>query len=255
MLGLCVYLGSAFVLVAILVWFLSFRDPRLTAKSPSFFEVVFSPLLARFGVGQTWRRSLSAGTLAGASDTGAATRHARRFRTIREAKEYLAGKITEEAEREGAPLSEVERKMIYFTETGWTLPDMMAVSAEFDRDYDQDEYEWKIGGLVGRFLARAKPQDEQEAWDEAVEKLSEGDHYLLVLIDAAPPQSGAGSSFSDRLRLFIPAPSRSGPRPPGDVGRLILMAFAVPFVFILLHFLLDRIFGADWHDRLTHFLR
>jgi len=63
------------------------------------------------------------------------------FPTVRAAKEYLAGKITEQAVREGAPLTEVERKMLYFSETGWTLPGIMAVSEEFDRDCDQDEYE------------------------------------------------------------------------------------------------------------------
>ncbi len=44
------------------------------------------------------------------------------FSNVRAAKVYLAGKITEQAEREGAPLTEVERKMLYFSETDWTLP-------------------------------------------------------------------------------------------------------------------------------------
>jgi len=67
--------------------------------------------------------------------------NARRFRTIREAKEYLAGAITEEAERNAAPLTEVERKMLYFTETGWTPPDMKEISSVFDRDYGQSKYD------------------------------------------------------------------------------------------------------------------
>ena len=41
-------------------------------------------------------------------------------------------------------------RMLYFTETGWTLPDMKQVSSDFDRDYDQGEYEQKIGGLVSK---------------------------------------------------------------------------------------------------------
>jgi hypothetical protein len=111
------------------------------------------------------------------------------FRTIREAKDYLTGKIVEEAERNGIPLTEVERKMLYFTETGWTLPDMKQVSSEFDRDYDQDEYEQKIGGLAGKIQSRLRAQGgpEEEIWDRAMMKLSRGDHYLLVLIDAANP--------------------------------------------------------------------
>ena len=40
------------------------------------------------------------------------------FSTAREAKEYLIAQIVAEAEREHVPVSEVERKMMYFTETG-----------------------------------------------------------------------------------------------------------------------------------------
>ena len=58
------------------------------------------------------------------------------FSTPREAKEFLVSRIVAEAQREGVPLSEIERKMLYFSETGWTLPDMMEVDEAFDRDYD-----------------------------------------------------------------------------------------------------------------------
>jgi hypothetical protein len=174
------------------------------------------------------------------------------FKSIRAAKEYLAGKITEQAVREGTPLTEVERKMLYFTETGWTLPDMMKVSEEFDRDYDQDEYEEKIGGLVSRLLARPEEQAQREKWDEAVVKLSDEDHYLLGLIDAASPPSSSGTSFGNRLKLFLRQPPRDGARPPGDIARLVLMVVVIPAAFISLRLLLDRLFGPDWYDNLTH---
>jgi len=114
-----------------------------------------------------------------------------RFKTVRDAKDFLAGKIVEEAQREGAPLSEVERKMLYFTETGWTLPDMKEVSAEFDRGYEQGEYEQKIGGLAERVQARLGIQSKEgtATWDRAIEKLSRGDHYLLVLVSASSTTS------------------------------------------------------------------
>jgi hypothetical protein len=41
------------------------------------------------------------------------------FRSGREAKEFLISKIVAEARGENASLSEVERKMLYFTESGW----------------------------------------------------------------------------------------------------------------------------------------
>ena len=61
------------------------------------------------------------------------------FHSGREAKEYLISEIVEGAQRENIPLSEVERKLLYFTESGWTLPDIMKVNEDFDREYDQDE--------------------------------------------------------------------------------------------------------------------
>jgi len=56
------------------------------------------------------------------------------FRTIKEAKDFLANQIAAEAARENVPLSEVERKMLYWAETDWTLPEMMRVVTECDCD-------------------------------------------------------------------------------------------------------------------------
>src|SRR5208283_1269599 len=80
--------------------------------------------------------------------TGVKFAHMKTFHTGREAKEFLVTKIVEEAQRQNVPLSEVERKMLYFTESGWTLPDIMQVSEDFDREYDQANYEKKIAKLV-----------------------------------------------------------------------------------------------------------
>jgi hypothetical protein len=78
------------------------------------------------------------------------------FHTGREPKEFLISKIVEEAQRENVPLSDVERKMLYFTESGWTLPDIMKVSEDFDREYDQDKYERKIAKLVRKADSRIR---------------------------------------------------------------------------------------------------
>ena len=171
----------------------------------------------------------------------------RTFGSIREAKEFLADKIVAEAECEGVPLSDVERKMLYFTETGWTLPDMMEVSAEFDRDYDQDEYEAKIAGLIQRYLRHTRDEDEteSEAWNGAVSKLSGEDHYLLVLINAAPPTV-------DRRWHWLPSLSdfdlyRPVRREPGDRLRLWLTALACVIGFFALFALLNWAFGPNWN--------
>ncbi len=150
------------------------------------------------------------------------------FQTEREAKEYLVERIVAEAHHEQVPLSEVERKMLYFTESGWTLPNILEVNDEFKRDYDNDEYEEKIAGLVREIEKQNKVAtgDEQSRWDDAVVKLSEGDHYLLVLI-------GLGqSSPAQHFAKWLPVGSFYGTgkaRPTGDFLRLIVVALALAF--------------------------
>jgi hypothetical protein len=78
------------------------------------------------------------------------------FATARDAKEFLVNRITTEAQREGVPLSETEREMLYFSETAWTLPDIADVNEAFDRDYDQARFEEKIGTLVRNSCAESR---------------------------------------------------------------------------------------------------
>ena len=59
------------------------------------------------------------------------------FATPRDAKEFLVSRIVTEAQREGIALSEIERKMLYFSETASTLPDIADVSDAFDGNYDK----------------------------------------------------------------------------------------------------------------------
>jgi hypothetical protein len=148
----------------------------------------------------------------------------REFRTIKEAKDCLAERIATEAERGGVPLSDVERKMLYFSETGWTLPDTRVVSQQCDRDCVADEYEQKIARLVRNIEAwnHAQNPETGEVWEDVVLKLSEGDHYLSVLITSAREDRTAPPGF-------IPALSAPTVRPPHDRLKLWLTAFAVVF--------------------------
>ena len=118
------------------------------------------------------------------------------FPSTREAKEYLIGHIVQEAQQEDVSLSETERKMLYFSETARTLPDMEKASENFDRDYDQNEYEQKIGSLVANLCEHLKKDnaDELKSWDTAVRQLRTEDHYLLVLIDAGRRASNTSGS-------------------------------------------------------------
>ncbi len=118
------------------------------------------------------------------------------FSTAREAKEFLISKIVAEAQSENVPLSETERKMLYFSETGWTLPDIMEVNEEFEREYDQTEYEKKIARLIRTVMTRARKESPQEfaLWTNAIRELKKEDHYILVMVAAARVSPGASSA-------------------------------------------------------------
>jgi len=120
------------------------------------------------------------------------------------AKQFLISRVIEEAGVEQASLSEVEKKMLYFTEAHPSLPDMFAVNAEFERDYDSDEYEAKIAGLLQNARDRdrqSSPSREQE-WKGALDALKKEDHYILVMVGQA---FGVGSvpPGGHRVRDFL----------------------------------------------------
>ena len=106
------------------------------------------------------------------------------FNSAKEAKEFLIDWIDAEARRLGMPLTEIERKMLFVSEKGWTLPDMAEVQAAFYRYHDLVEYEEKVGKLIRSIQAsvQAGNRDEAETWKEAVQVLSHEDHYLLELM-------------------------------------------------------------------------
>ena len=180
----------------------------------------------------------------------------------REAKEFLISEIVAEAQRENVPLSEVERKMLYFTESGWTLPDIMEVSENFDREYDQDEYERKIAKLVTQADRRMRKgsRDDYDKWWAAIRFLQREDHYILVMIRLA---GLARAPRGDQLRLFasafgivafilmwtffsikhnIPLPTR---------GNLGIFVWAIVTCLFFVYMLLRFILGTKRADDLT----
>ncbi len=121
------------------------------------------------------------------------------MKSAREAKEFLVSQIVLEAQRQGATLSEVEQKMLYFSESGWTLPDMLAVSDEFDSAYDQAKYEKKIVRLI-RGAYKAVCRDDRAIYDEwwtSIRLLNKEDHYLSVMTRLASLRPR-----HDQLKLF-----------------------------------------------------
>jgi hypothetical protein len=105
-------------------------------------------------------------------------------RSAQEAKEYLIAQIVQQAEQENVPLSDVERKMLYFTELVETLPDIWDVSDQFDKEYDREEYEAKISSLLrnARIRVGKESPDGAQRWWQAERDLRKEDHYLGVMV-------------------------------------------------------------------------
>ena len=102
---------------------------------------------------------------------------------VREAKDFLVQETAKQASIEGAPLSELEKRMMYFTENEEMSEDPIALNDEFEAKHDTDEYEAKISGLLHRAYGRIKKENPEAArqWKQAIRDISKGDHYLPVL--------------------------------------------------------------------------
>jgi hypothetical protein len=143
-----------------------------------------------------------------ALDSKSSERHSRAQR----AKEFLISQVVEEAQREDVPLSEVERKMLYFTETQESLPDIYEVNDQFERECDDTQYERKIAGLLrnARKRERHESSDAESRWKNAIADLRKEDHYLLVMVDQSQQPVGDfwnliawGTGISVGLVIFI----------------------------------------------------
>ena len=120
---------------------------------------------------------------------------------VREAKDFLAQQTAEQAALEGVPLSDLEKRMIYFTESGYVPEDPIKLNDEFEAEYDSDEYEAKISRLLHNAYRRLRKENDaaRKNWDLAIKCLRRGDHYLLVMWDLAP---STWTPVSDSLKLL-----------------------------------------------------
>jgi hypothetical protein len=118
---------------------------------------------------------------------------------VLEAKDFLVRETSEQAQMEGVPLSELEKRMMYFTESGEMREDFLKLNEEFEAEYDTNEYEAKIAKLLGHAYKRARKENDEtrRRFDAAIKCLRRGDHYLLVMWDMRPASNGVGAPNRD----------------------------------------------------------
>jgi hypothetical protein len=122
--------------------------------------------------------------------------------TAESAKQFLLTKVLEQAGRDGVSLSEIEKRMLLFSEQSGSDEDMQA-EKEFDATCDDQRYEAKISKLFRRAYAYDKKTvDEKNSWKEALDALRKADIYMLVMVDQAGiPRS---KSYRTVLSAFDP---------------------------------------------------
>ncbi|HEX3353708.1 MAG TPA: hypothetical protein VHS34_12865 [Terriglobales bacterium] len=136
----------------------------------------------------------------------------------------------------------------------------MKVNEDFDREYNQDEYEHKIAKLVAEADKRIREgsREDYDRWWAAIRFLQREDHYISVMIRLARLRPRG-----DQLRLFatalgivvchlvwiffsikynIPVPSR---------GSLEIFVWAVVASLSIAYMLLRFILGRKRADDLT----
>jgi len=101
----------------------------------------------------------------------------------KEAKDFLIEQTAQQAAIQGIALSDLEKRMMYFTEWDDSCENPIRLNEEFEARYDTTKYETKITGLMRNAYKRIKKENPalQSTWDEAVRTWREGDHYILVL--------------------------------------------------------------------------
>ena len=141
---------------------------------------------------------------------------------VGEAKDFLVKQAVEQARLEGVPLSDLERRMMYFTEGPEAIEDPVSLNEEFEKQYDTIEYEAKLTKLLANAHRRLKTESPASVteWNKAIETLQEGDHYLLAL-------SESGSLGRIPLRNLLTF-----------TGRLAVLIFMASLVWIGLKYFL-----------------
>jgi hypothetical protein len=124
----------------------------------------------------------------------------------KQAKDFLAQQTAEQAALDNVPLSDIEKRMMYFTESDSASCDNpLRVNDEFESQYDTAKYEPKISRLLHNAYDRLKMEDPERKrmWDLAVRELRKGDHYFLVLWDIKPPTEHPRRDFFKLLAVSL----------------------------------------------------
>jgi hypothetical protein len=132
------------------------------------------------------------------------------YMNTKEAKDFLADQAAQQAALDHIPISDLEKRMMYFTESDpASCGDPVRLNEEFEEKYDTAEYEAKMSRLLDHSSKRLKAESPggKLQWDEAISTLEKGDHYVLLLCGRHSPISarkdGPGSKVVKYGGMFV----------------------------------------------------
>ncbi len=102
-----------------------------------------------------------------------------------EARQFFVSKVLAEAERSAVPVSPSERAMLDWSEVEQGCVADPQVTEALSDEMSDEEYEAKMSGLLEAAYERDAIADSgaKAAYREAYSALSQGDYYLLVILD------------------------------------------------------------------------
>jgi hypothetical protein len=123
--------------------------------------------------------------------------------TPQDAVGYLAELVIRQAEEEGVPLSQPEKRMLRWSEVMPGMECSPELNEQFEKEIDSDEFETKVAGLFER-ARPAKDAAGAERWQDAIAALRGQDAYILVMLPGvAAPGSLSSRSGRDIVMLFV----------------------------------------------------
>ena len=100
-----------------------------------------------------------------------------------QAKEFLASRIVDQSRLENVEFSEIERKMLFYSEAHPSLADMDKVLEEFGQNYNRTPYEEVVSSLICNAYRRdRKDPTLSQRWKNARKSLRWEDHYINVMM-------------------------------------------------------------------------
>jgi hypothetical protein len=109
------------------------------------------------------------------------------FKTQSDAKRFIVDKVIEQAKVNGVNLSDTERYNLSWSESDPDFKVDYEKAEALEDEISSDKYEAKVIGLIRHAFERdiAEDPNAKSLYREAYEKMSEGDHYILIMMKNA----------------------------------------------------------------------